>query len=110
MLTFKKASDLKIWRSSLGDDVESRHWITLFHALSSWFTGKPAVVTSWYRDDNTGHRGGRCVDFRVRHYEDGELAVVMEAAIQAGIPVVMLREGTPHAHLHCGDLATLVSE
>jgi hypothetical protein len=110
VLTFKEYSDLVKWRANLGGDDQVRKWISMFHALSVIHTGQPAVVTSWYRDDGTAHKHGNAVDFRVRHYSSSQLRRLMRLAINAGIPVVLVRERTPSAHLHCGDLATLKYE
>ena len=116
MLGFKHKSDLLIWRSGFGNlyaidgSIECRRWIRDFNALSEAFTGKSALVTSWHRDDATAHNGGHAADFRVRHYNGGEIEILLKTATQAGIPVIFLYEGNPNAHLHCGEVATKVYE
>ena len=124
MLTFKHKADLADWRSLFGkssmiakygrlhDDISSTvSHITHFNVLSEMITGKSAVVTSWFRSDNTAHYGGRAADFRIRHYEsDIEKDRLENAAITAGIPIIRVKIGTPSEHWHCGQLATLAFE
>jgi|TARA_Y100000310_G_scaffold134102_1_gene133122 hypothetical protein len=125
MLTFKQQSDLGRWRSGLsgGDPAEigppqARDWIASFNALSEHHTGKSAVVTSWYRDDRTAHRGGHAVDFRrlsganarFPKYTAQDVEALETAAVGAGIPIVVIKRGTPSEHWHCGEIATLAHE
>ena len=124
MLTFKHKGDLDDWRSLFGkssmiakygrlnDDIAATvSHITQFNALSELITGRSAVVTSWFRADNTAHYGGRAADFRIRHYEsDIEKDRLENAAITAGIPIIRVKIGTPSEHWHCGQLATLAFE
>ena len=122
MLTFKHDDDLKRWRVALPQPDpspnEARRWIMLFNALSELHTGKSAVVTSWYRKDDTAHRHGRAVDFRRlseanKHFPKytKKNAEELEAeAVRIGIPVVVVKRGTPAEHWHCGEVATLSHE
>ena len=92
-----------------------RDRITAFNCLSELTTGKSAVVTSWPRADQTFHNPAtaddrEAVDFRVRHYGPLQRRRLYRAAVRAGIPIVLIAGGTPNAHWHCGDLATLVFE
>jgi len=105
MLGFKEQSDLLIWRSSEGYK-EPRRWISLFNSISECVTGKSAMVTSWYRHDNTAHKMGKAVDFRTRDYSDDELAEILMLCVANGMPVSSLYRGKPSQHIHCGDLMT----
>jgi len=105
LLTFKEHSDLETWRKGEGDK-ETRRWISLFNAISESVCGKSAVVTSWYRPDNTAHKVGRAVDFRTRIYSDEQLAKILGICVMNGMPVSSLYRGKPSQHIHCGDLMT----
>ena len=116
MLTFKQKSDRDTWRRGEGSNA-SRERISLYNAISEAVTGKSAVVTSWYRNDNTWHNPENCepsvvpcADFRTRIYDDDELKAVLSACIAAGLPAVSLYRGEPHQHIHCGDIMTLAYE
>ncbi len=126
MLTFKHEADRIRWRASFGrtarnlddvwqwvpncDQVRCLAWISLFHALSVNLTGRSAVVTSWWREDETGHYLGEAVDFRIRGYSRIGRRRLERAALRHGLPIVRVSVGTPSEHWHCGHLATLASE
>jgi hypothetical protein len=126
VLTFKHKSDWQRWRDGFGHSptaapvhsLPARDWITRFNAISELW-GKSAVVTSWFRYDNTAHNGGEAVDFRVHHYDPDELRDIAATAVDKGIPVVLIQPGddrsgphgrSPSAHFHCGEIATLAYE
>jgi len=118
MLTFKEGADLKLWRATFGrihsdrtaEQRQAISWVTLFNSMSVQLTSKSAVVTSWHRYDDTAHYGGEAVDFRTRHYSRREKSRLQRACIKAGIPLIIVAEGTPNEHWHCGQVATLASE
>ena len=114
LLGFKHKPDLDRWREG-GGSATVRDRITAFNSLSELTTGKSVVVTSWGREDATFHNPAtatdrEAVDFRVRHYGPLQRRRLYRAAVRAGIPIVLIGGGTPNAHWHCGDLATLVYE
>ena len=115
MLSFKEIRDLVAWRNGEGTQ-HVRAWITHFNSICEQQTGKPAVVTSWYREDGTFHQDGNAVDFRrlsganEQHpqYTQEDVEKIEAAAVAAGIPIVVVYRGTPREHWHCGDIAVKV--
>jgi len=111
-LTFKNKVDWERWRAGWGSQ-QVRSWITLFNALSECYTGKSAVVTSWWRGDKSFHQSGLAVDFRRLsaanrnhpQYTERDVTVLERAAVRQGIPVVVVSRGKDNEHWHCGDLA-----
>ena len=114
MLTFKEEYDRIRWRMLFGKSKAAEPsegekqvigWINLFNTLSVAYTGESAVVTSWWRHDESAHGSGEAVDFRSRHYTLSQRDHLQGQAMAAGIPILRLRD-----HWHGGPIATRVHE
>ena len=71
-------------------------------------------MTSWFRQDRSFHSGGNAFDARrlsganlhdPKPYTLEEVEKIQKKAIAVGIPLVVVRKGTPSEHWHVGDLA-----
>jgi hypothetical protein len=118
MLTFKHEADRLRWRALFGygslqpsrAQKQVIGWISLFHAYSVTYTGNSAVVTSWFRGDETAHHNGEAVDLRIHGYSPNQRRTMERMALAAGMPIVHVKVGQPDEHWHIGQLATLASE
>ena len=95
----------------LGDGPEYvQEWIRIFNGISQDVSGKPAVITSWYREDHTAHKGGGAVDFRrlsaanktFPKYTQEDVEEIERRAARAGLPIYVIAEGRTIEHWHVG--------
>lgn len=111
-VSFKDPNDKIIWESGGGPNYV-RAWIAVFNQISVDVTGRGAVVTSWFRDDHTRHRGGTAVDFRrlsgantsmSRPYTEDEVYAIEQKAAAAGLPIYEVAPDKDINHWHLGPI------
>lgn len=100
-----------MWTTGQGPR-QARLWISQVNAISQAVTGRGAVVTSWFREDDSAHRGGQAVDFRrlseanqdYPQYTEADVLEIERRALDAGVPLTIVHQGKPTEHWHCGDI------
>ena len=112
---FKDPEDAELYERSHGPSAVLE-WIRTFNRISVQATGKPCVITSWFRDDHTHHKDGHAVDFRrlsqaneiFPQYTVSDVEKIEDLAAKAGLPIYIIAEGSNIEHWHVGRITRAV--